>query len=191
MKSKITTRTITTVGALTALIWVMYLSGIGFIPTPWGLKITIMHLPVIIGAILEGPFVGAFLGLMFGITSMLQNMGGPFGPIFLDPMVSVVPRICIGLVAYLCYRYFPERPRAFRVGLAAAFATFTNTAGVLGTIYFFHAKQYIESKHIDPTTLKAVLWGVVATNSIPEIIAAVIITVAVVLSVQTALRDKK
>ena len=53
VKRKFNTRQITVVGVLSAISIVLGALGIGFIPLPMA-KATIMHIPVIIGAILEG-----------------------------------------------------------------------------------------------------------------------------------------
>lgn len=54
-------RQLTTIGLLSAISIFMGLTGLGFIPLPF-MKATIMHIPVIIGAIIEGPLVGATVG---------------------------------------------------------------------------------------------------------------------------------
>ncbi len=90
------------VGAiLGALSIVLSMTPIGFIPvpTPAGAATT-MHIPAILGGILEGPVVGAFVGLIFGLTSYLRAGTAAFA----DPLVAVVPRIFIGVVAYYAFR---------------------------------------------------------------------------------------
>ena len=79
----------------------------GFIPWFSGASLTIMHVPVIIGAILEGPLVGAFIGFLFGLFSLLQSAIAPTGPVdtaFVNPLISVLPRLLIGPAAWLAYR---------------------------------------------------------------------------------------
>ena len=92
------------VGMLSAISIFLGLTGLGFIPIP-PVRATIMHIPVIIGAIVEGPIVGTLVGLVFGLFSMYQNITAP-GPtsfIFWNPIIALVPRILIGLVAYYVY----------------------------------------------------------------------------------------
>ena len=74
-----------------------------------------MHMPVIIGAILEGPVVGALIGLIFGVFSMIQAAVAPNGPIdawFTNPLLSVLPRLFIGPVAWLVWRALKRWPVA-------------------------------------------------------------------------------
>jgi uncharacterized membrane protein len=70
-KSQFNVRRITVAGILSALSIALNITPIGFIMIP-GLQvqITLMHIPTIIGAILEGPVVGAFVGMIFGLASL-------------------------------------------------------------------------------------------------------------------------
>ena len=104
MAMKTKTRKLAVTGMMTAIMIVMGTTPLGFIPIgPF--KITIMHLPVIIGAILEGPVVGLVLGLFFGLFSLYQAVTAPtiLSPLFMDPLVSVLPRMIIGLTSYYAY----------------------------------------------------------------------------------------
>jgi uncharacterized membrane protein len=106
----------------------------GFIPVPnVSGRATIMHVPAIIGAVLEGPLVGILAGGIFGIFSMLQDTTG----LFTNPVVSVLPRLLIGLTAWLAYRSL----KPINVDLAAAVAgvvgTLTNSILVVGLLVAF------------------------------------------------------
>ncbi len=87
-------------GILGAIAILLGVTRLGFIPvpTPAG-HATIMHIPVILGGILEGPIVGLITGAIFGLFSFLQ----PGAPFFADPLVSILPRLFIGVVSYLVY----------------------------------------------------------------------------------------
>lgn len=92
------------VGVLGAISAVLGMTPLGFIPVG-PTRATIMHIPVIIGAIMEGPVVGAFVGLIFGVFSIFQAITNPtpVSVVFLNPLVSVLPRILIGIVTYYVY----------------------------------------------------------------------------------------
>lgn len=127
-KQRISTREIAISGVLGAIAIVLGATGLGFIPVPTlAGRATIMHVPVILAGILEGPIVGAFTGLIFGIYSFLT----PTGAIPADPIVRIVPRVLIGVSAYYTYRLFGKRKK---IGAAAAavVGTLTNTLGYLG-----------------------------------------------------------
>ena len=75
------------------------------------MNLTIMHIPVIIGAILEGPLVGGSIGLIFGLFSMYQNITAPnlTSFIFTNPMIALLPRILIGIVTYYVYDFIKSQ----------------------------------------------------------------------------------
>lgn len=106
MKSKyLNVRRLTIIGILGAITAVLGMTPIGFIPIG-PTRATIMHIPVIIGAILEGPIVGGFVGLIFGLFSIFQAVTAPT-PVsfaFINPLVSVLPRVLIGIISYYAYK---------------------------------------------------------------------------------------
>ncbi len=92
------------IGVLGAISAMLGMTPLGFIPVG-PTRATIMHIPVIIGAIMEGPVVGGFVGLIFGLFSIFQAMTNPtpVSFVFLNPLVSVLPRVLIGIVSYYVY----------------------------------------------------------------------------------------
>ncbi|MFD3155397.1 ECF transporter S component [Haloimpatiens sp. FM7330] len=180
------TRKLTTIGMLSAISIVLGLTGYGFIPLP-GIKATIMHVPVIIGAILEGPVVGMTIGLIFGIFSIFQNMAVPSLLSFalINPLVSVLPRVIIGITSYYCYRIFPgKEENPVKIGVGAFIGSLTNTIGVLGMIYVLYAARFAQAKHMDPSLVGKTILGIAAGNGIPEAIVAMFITIPVVLAIK-------
>jgi uncharacterized membrane protein len=149
MSTSTRVKKIAVTGVLSALVIVLGITGLGFVRIP-PLALTIMHVPVIIGAILEGPVVGFAIGLLFGVFSLIQTAILPGTEIaFLNPLVSILPRLFIGPVAWLAYRAIagktdpgngqkpvPRRPVIEIIAIAvSAFAgTLTNTVLVLGVL---------------------------------------------------------
>ena len=107
--TRLSTRKIAIAGIMSAFsILLSLIPSLGYIVVPFTpITITTMHIPVIIAAILEGPVVGGFVGLIFGLSSMYTAAtifsGLPTAFVFLNPLVSVLPRILIGIVAYYVY----------------------------------------------------------------------------------------
>lgn len=124
--TKISTKKVTMAGMLGAFSVVLSMTPIGYIPIPvLGVNATTMHIPVIIGAIIGGPMVGTIIGLIFGVSSFMR-VGSPF---FADPLVSVLPRLFIGVMSYYTYKAFKHSIPAAIVG------TLTNTVGVMSMVY--------------------------------------------------------
>lgn len=186
-KQKFGIRQLVIIGMLSGISIFMGLTGLGFIPLPF-MKATIMHVPVIIGAIIEGPIVGMMVGLVFGLFSMYQAATAPvlLSPLFLDPIVSILPRVLIGIVSYYSYAFFKKKfkNQSVSVGIAAVLGTVTNTAGVLGLIFILHLQKYASILHISTDTVGGALGTIALTNGIPEAIVSALITIPVVKALQ-------
>ncbi|WFA07717.1 ECF transporter S component [Tissierella sp. Yu-01] len=105
-KNHLNVRKLAIIGVLGAISTVLGMTPLGFIPVG-PTRATIMHIPVIIGAIMEGPVVGGFVGLIFGLFSMFQAVTNPtpVSFVFLNPLVSLVPRVLIGIFSYYVYSF--------------------------------------------------------------------------------------
>jgi uncharacterized membrane protein len=155
-----------------------------------------MHIPVIIGSIVEGPIVGLIIGFIFGGFSMYQAAAMPSSPtqfVFLDPMVAILPRLLIAITSYYVYRGIKsilkkDSSAVIASAAAAAVGTLTNTVGVLLTIYLRHGVQFAEKLDIAPETVGGVILGIAVTHGIPEIIVAVFIVTAVLQALRRVYR---
>ena len=67
---------IATAGVLSAVAIVLGITRLGIIPWFSGASITIMHVPVVIAAVLEGPVVGLLVGLIFGAMYAYATIKG-------------------------------------------------------------------------------------------------------------------
>lgn len=179
---KFGTRQLVVIGMLSAISMFMGLTGFGMIPTPW-MKVTIQHLPVIIGGIVEGPIVGGIVGLIFGLFSMYLNVTQPvlLSPIFMNPIIAIIPRVLIGIVSFYVFKLLKNKFNKEKLGLtlAAIAGTVTNTVGVLGLTYVIAIDQFAALKDISTTAVAGTLGTIALSNGIPECIVAVLIVVPV------------
>lgn len=106
MNKRFDVRKLAIIGVLGGISAVLGMTPLGFIPVG-PTRATIMHIPVIIGAIMEGPLVGAFVGLIFGIFSIFQAITNPtpVSFVFLNPLVSILPRVLIGVFSFYVYDF--------------------------------------------------------------------------------------
>lgn len=183
---RLSIRQMTMIGMLSAISIFLGITGLGFIPLPT-MRATIMHVPVIIGAIIEGPVVGALVGLVFGLFSMYQNFTAP-GPtsfIFWNPIIAIIPRVLVGIVAYYVYRalYSKIKKESISIAMASLLASFTNTAGVLSLAYLFYLEKYSAALGINPDTAAVAIAGIGITNGIPEAIVSSVICVPVIIAI--------
>ena len=176
----------TVIGVLSAIsIMMSMLPFIGYIPIG-PTKATIMHIPVIIGAIIEGPVVGATIGLIFGLTSLWNAMTQPTitSIFFLNPLVSILPRALIGVVAYYVYQgIYKISKKVYAAGfMAGLIGSLANTVGVLGMIYVLYADKYMERIGQAGADAGKWLFTLAATNGVPEALVAALIVSAVSVS---------
>jgi uncharacterized membrane protein len=162
--SMLNTRRIVIAGVLAAVAVLLGITRLGFIPVPnlTG-SATIMHVPAIIGGVLEGPIVGLLVGGIFGIYSWLQDTTG----LFKNPIVSVLPRLLIGVVAYYVYAAMKKSNEIAALIGAGVAGTLTNSILVVGFLVIF---GLIPAEAVP---------GIVP-QAIAEIIIAAVLTVAVV-----------
>lgn len=160
-KQKLTTRRMVMGGVFGAICVVLGVSGIGMIPVPnlTG-HATIMHVPVILAAVLEGPLIGGFTGLIMGVYSLMTASLVP------DPIVTILPRILIGVVSGFVYKAF-GRHHMLGAAFAGICGTITNTVGYLGLAILLGY-------------LPAAVWIASLPQFIVELILATVLTVVLV-----------
>ena len=183
VQRRLNVRKMTVIGVLSAIsIMMSMIPFIGYIPIG-PMKATIMHVPVIIGAIIEGPLVGAIIGLIFGLTSLWNAITQPvlLSPLFMNPLVSVLPRILIGIIAYYVYQgVYKLTKKVYASGFVAGLlGSLANTAGVLGMIYILYSDKYLALLGQQGASAGKLLFGVVVTSGIPEALVAALIVSAV------------
>lgn len=173
------TRQLTVIGLLSSISILLSVTPLGYIPIP-PISPTIMHVPVIIGAIIEGPLVGATIGAIFGLTSLIRSftVPSPINFIFWNPIISVGVRILIGVVSGYVYKALKKCKGS--VAITAVLGSLTNTVGVLGLAYIFYFARFAEALGLTEGAATLGILGIAATNGIPEAILSALITVSVV-----------
>ncbi|HHY45540.1 MAG TPA: ECF transporter S component [Firmicutes bacterium] len=125
------TRQIAFAGVLGAVTVVLGSTPMGFIQIP-PISITIMHIPTIIAGVLQGPVIGGIVGAMFGGFSMYQaqtSVNPLDKAIFSNPLIAVVPRILIGVVAHYVFQLVRGRAgRSVLVAVSGALVGYTGYA---------------------------------------------------------------
>ncbi len=185
------TKRLTLTAIFLAIIIVFSFTPLGFINLGF-IKATLVHIPVIIGGIVLGPRIGAFLGLSFGLLSMTINTitpsalsfaFSPFIPVLGTNngslwaiVIALIPRILTGVVPYFIYKWLkstnkvPDKLSLFLSGVAASMV---NTLLVMNLIYLVFQDAYSQLKGvaIGSGLYKAVL-SVIFINGVPEALIA-------------------
>ena len=147
---------LTQLGVLTAVLLLLEVTGLGMIKT-FGLEMTILQVPVIVGAILLGPSGGAILGLVFGLISFAECFGkSQFGVTllaiqpFFTFLVCVPTRTlmgwCCGMIFRWLHRVIPKSKNMLAFVLASLSGALLNTIFFMGTLCLcFYRTDYIQS----------------------------------------------
>ncbi len=181
-----------------AIIVLLSFTPLGFIQLVF-IKATSVHIPVILGGLLLGPAYGAALGLVFGLTSLINNSINPsllsfcFSPLIPVPgsdsgsllslIIVFLPRILTGYLPALLMRQFKQlmakRGKALthvNLGISAAilgaFGALCNTIPVMTLIYLFFAPALGQLKGLSGDAVLTFVLGVITTNGVPEMIVS-------------------
>ena len=158
-----------------------FLSSLVFNLWPVPIRPTIVHIPVIIASIIYGPRIGATLGGLMGLLSLIVNttvlmpssyLFSPFveNGNLASLIIAFLPRILIGIFPYYIAKWIHGK---FGLALAGAVGSATNTIFVLLGIYIFFSSFY-------GNDFKNVLAVILSANSPVELVISVILTVAIV-----------
>lgn len=178
-------RLLTVCAMLTAIIWLLTVSPIGFTLPFFGISMTFNHIPMIIGTLMEGLGVGCVLAAMFGLSSLYTAFARPtyYSPLFQNPLVSVLPRLLTAPVTYFVYKgvkkLCPGKP-VIAWGAAAIAGTLANTLFTLGAMALY-VRVNPGALGLEPEAVGgavAVIWGL-SINSPFECISSVILSTAV------------
>ncbi len=173
-----------------------YVPYIGYI-TIGPISFTTMHILVLIGALLFGKGTGAVFGLFMGVLSLLVSLQypGTVNYLFLNPFVSILPRVLFGFIAGLIFDYF--RKKTTFAGFLAVSAplcgilTLLHTVLTLSCLYIFGYLDIFYISHLmDLTSIIEAnnnafgsfgnfIAAFIAPGAVCEIAAAIIISPAI------------
>lgn len=181
---------LTQLALLTAVMFVFELTGIGYIPIP-PLTLSIMALPVVIGAVTMGKGAGVTLGFVFGVTSMMQCFGKNLLGTFLFssfPLrtiaVNVGVRILVGFFTAVLYEFYKKHDKRGYWSYIAAGATcaLLNTILYMGALaLIFGAVPEVQEAFLIPSgelvsigTFFLIAMGIVLINAIVEAVVSAV-----------------
>lgn len=150
---------------------------LGYIPLG-PLDVTIVHITVILAAVLFGNRTGLIVGTVWGLLSMIRayTQPTPFNVVFLNPLISVLPRAIVGWLSGVVFEALDKRTDArWKYSVTAMVGTVSNTILVLGGIYLLAGETYAAALGIPVTALLTALGAIVSTNGLIEVIASMII----------------
>lgn len=171
---------------LIAVIAMLQVTQLGY-PKFGVVEMTIMSIPVIVGAMILGPRAGAFLGFLFGLTSVIQGIF--FSPLFGAVLFSInwvyfaimcmVPRILMGWLTGLIFRglYRFDKTKLFSFMTASLAGSLLNTVLFMGSLLLLYGNsEYIQSMMTSMGT-RGIIAFVIAFVGLNGLIEAVVCTI--------------
>ncbi|MDR1703345.1 MAG: ECF transporter S component [Clostridiales bacterium] len=207
------TRELTILAMFAAIIILLIFTPIGFINLPF-IKATIVHVPVVIGAVILGPKYGAVLGFLFGLGSLISNTLTPsalsfaFSPFNTVPgtdggnplslIICFIPRILVGVIPWVAYTGLKKLPvvqsraiNAVWLAITGAVGAFTNTLLVMPLIYIIFKEPFALYRGISTEAVLGVVLGIIGTNGLMEAIAAAVLTAGIAGVLQLVIKGEK
>lgn len=185
--SKARTLKMVQLAMFTAIILLLAFTPLGYIKLMAGLSVTLIGLPVIIGAITLGPSAGAVLGMVFGLTSFAQAFGfDALGAILLGEnpiglfITCMVPRILMGWLTGLIFKGLKriDKTNIASYAVSSLAGSLLNTVLFLTTMMIFFYNTLIRlnvievGENINPFMLAVIMAGF---NAVAEAIVCLII----------------
>lgn len=195
------TRYMVQLALLIAVVLLMAFTPLGYLKINPALEITLIVVPVAIGAIILGPKAGAALGLVFGLTSFYQCFGSsPFGVALLQinpvstAFLCVVPRVLAGWLAgwvfLLCRRGLKLKNISY-FAASLACPLFNTVLFMLSLVGLFYHTEYIQGfvKTLGVHNPAAFIILFVGFNGLVEALVCFLVSGAVSRGLAAALRQ--
>ena len=150
---KVDVRFMTELALIVAIIIIMAFTPLGYIATP-GLKLTLITVPVAVGAIILGPTGGLICGLAFGLTSFYTALTAPSAMMgaflminpFLVAVLCIVPRTLDGWLVGMIFKELKKglKNNPVHYYIAGVCCPVLNTVLFMTTlILFFYNCEYV------------------------------------------------
>lgn len=160
---------------------------------PGGVAITTLHIPVMIAAVFLGGKYGGVIGGIWGCTCLLLAFLNPDpGNVpFQNPVISVLPRVIVGMVTAWVFAAVKGKKQSRGRGLLAVISatlagTLTNTVLVLSLLHFVGSVGTTNIAEL----FNSIIMTVVGINGAIELAAALIIVPAVWSALEKTYRER-
>ena len=179
------TKTIVGVGLLTAIVIVLQALAVGI---RFGVfNITLVLIPIVVGAALYGYWAGAWLGFVFGVVVLLTDAGA-FLAVSIPGTIAtcILKGACAGLAAGLIYKLLEKKNTTLAVFVAAVVAPVVNTGiFLIGCRLFFYdtIKGWAEGAGF-ASAGAFMIGGLVGVNFLVELAINLVLSTVIVRIVQ-------
>jgi uncharacterized membrane protein len=180
---KISAQTMVLGAILTAMVVVLQFMGAFVRFGPFSISLVLV--PIVIGAATCGYFVGTWLGFVFGIVVLLSGDASVF--LAVNPLGTILTVILkgafCGFFAGLAYKLAAKANKYFAVGLSAVVCPLVNTGiFLIGCIVFFMPTitEWAISLGFGNNVAKYMIFGLVGANFLFELLTNIILSPIIV-----------
>lgn len=159
------------------------------------IAIQIIHIPVIVAGLLLGSKSGMINGFAFGAMTLyvaLTRASGIFDPYFVNPLVSILPRILFGLSIGVLSGLLKNiiKKDAIRFSVVAFITTLLHTLFVFIALSSY---MFIDGVPLDGISTSVggffyILAGIFASNGFLEAVAAAVVVPPIVMTLKRLYR---
>lgn len=194
MESKrFNTRKLTGLALLTAIVVILQFLGAFIRFGPF--SISLVLIPIVVGAALYGVLAGAWLGFVFGLVVLLSGDAAAF--LVISPIGTILVVLLKGALAGLCagavYKALSERNETVAVIVAAIVAPVVNTGiFLLGCLVFFlpTVTEWGQAMGFESVG-KYMILGLVGGNFLFELLFNVILSPVIVRLIRLGKKENK
>ena len=159
-------------------------------------SVSLVLIPIVIGAALCGWKVGAWLGLVFGVTVLLSGDASLFLAVSVPGTVGTVliKGIACGAAAGAVYKLFERRGRYLAVVISAIVCPVVNTGVFLiGCAIFFMdtLAGWSQALGFGTDMVRYILFGLVGGNFLLELGTNILLSPIIVRIIDAATKSKK
>lgn len=166
-------------GVLIALMFAFSWTILGMVPIGTLASATTVFIPVVIGIVCLDDFrYTVILSISFGLVSLIRAIvpQGALDVFFINPLVSILPRLIMGLLTHLCYRLLKKcfKSNVLCASITGGLCALFNTVFTISTLILVNFSELASLLAQNDTYLGAFVTTILLTNMLPEIILGVI-----------------
>ncbi len=153
------------------------------------IEITTLHIVAIFGALVLGPRDGAIVGGAWGLTCIIRAIQMGFPP-FVNPLVSLVPRILVAVVAGLVFKGLSKTkfPKVASLIIATLCGTLTNTILVISALQLFGGFETLLGAAA--AAIETIILTLIGTNGLIELVGALVIVPSLYVATEKFFKNK-
>ena len=154
--------------------------------------IVVMTFTPYLGYISVGPIEITTLhivAILWGLTCIVRAIQLGFAP-FVNPMISLVPRVLVGIVAGLIFMLLSKTkcPKIVSLVIATLAGTLTNTVCVISALTLFNGFESLLGAAA--SAIETIILTLIGTNGIIELVSAVIIIPSLYMATEKFFKSK-